>query len=50
MEFDWLFVNEHAETFMKCVEKSKNMELFKLLLIRCIVLFKWQFYRRSIIR
>ena len=28
VEFDWLFVSEYAETFMKSVEQNKNMELF----------------------
>ena len=49
IEFDWVFATQYADQFMTSIAESQNMELFQLLIIKTVILFQWQFFRKVII-
>jgi len=49
IEFDWLFTDDRIHTLMKDLSESTNSQLFKLDIIKDIVLFQWKYFKSAII-
>jgi len=49
IELDWIFKGERASSFLKNLGATDNIEIFKLDIIRDIILFQWKYFERAII-
>lgn len=48
IEFDWIFDDHRGKSFLRALSKTNDLELFSLSIIRTIVLFLWEYYRKVV--